>query len=47
MQYEMWKTFDVSARVDTLFLRARRDVTERHNEEVRENREMLRLFLKL
>ena len=43
MQYEMWKTFDVSERVDTLFSRARRDVTERHNEEVRQNREMLML----
>ena len=40
--YEMWKTFDVSERVDTLFSRARRDVTERHNEEVIQNREMLR-----
>ena len=36
------KTFDVSERVDTLLSRARRDVTERHNEEVRQNREMLR-----
>ena len=40
--YEMWKTFDVSERVDNLFSRARRDVTERHNEEVRQNREMPR-----
>ena len=40
--YEMWKTFDVSERVDTSFSRARRDVTERHSEEVRQNREMLR-----
>ena len=40
----MWKTFDVSERVDTLSSRARRDVTERHNEEeeVRQNRQMLR-----
>ena len=40
--YKMWKTFDVSERVDTLFSRARREEIERHNEEVRQNREMLR-----
>ena len=40
--YKMWKTFDVSERVDILFSRARREEIERHNEEVRQNREMLR-----
>ena len=40
--YKMWKTFDVSERVDVLFSRARREEIERHNEEVRQNREMLR-----
>ena len=38
----MWKTFDVSERLDILFSRARREEIERHNEEVRQNREMLR-----
>ena len=37
----MWKTFDVSERVDVMFSRARREEIERHNE-VRQNRGMLR-----
>ena len=40
--YKMWKSFDISERVDVLFSRARREEIERHNEEVRQNREMLR-----
>ena len=36
----MWKTFDVSERVDVMFSRVRR--IERHNDEVRQNRGMLR-----
>ena len=39
--YKMWRTFDVTERVDVLFSRARREEAERHNEEVRQNREML------
>ena len=39
--YKMWKTFDVTERVDVLFSRARREEVERHNEEVKQNREML------
>ena len=42
LAYKIWKTFDVSERVDVLFSRARREEIERHNEEVRQNREMLR-----
>ena len=38
----MWKTFDVSERVDVMFSRARREEIEGHNDEVRENRGMLR-----
>ena len=37
----MWKTFDVSERVDILFSRARREEIELHNEEVRQNEDML------
>ena len=40
--YKMWKTFDVTERVDVLFSRARREEVERHNEEVKQNREMLK-----
>ena len=40
--YKMWKTFDISERVDVLFSRARREEIERHNEEVRQNREILK-----
>jgi len=38
----MWKTYDVSERVDVMFSRARREEIERHNDEVRQNRGMLR-----
>ena len=40
--YKMWKTSDVLERVDILFSRARREEIERHNKEVRQNREILR-----
>ena len=40
--YKMWKTFDISERVDDLFSRARREEIEWYNEEVRQNREMLK-----
>ena len=40
--YKMWKTYDVSERVDVMFSRARREEIERHNDEVRQNRGMLR-----
>ena len=40
--YKMWKTFDVSERVDVMFSRVRREEIERHNDEVRQNRGMLR-----
>ena len=40
----MWKTFqnDRQESVDVLFSRARREAVERYNEEVRQNREMLK-----
>ena len=42
--YKMWKTFDNDRQesVDVLFSRARREAVERYNEEVRQNREMLK-----
>ena len=40
--YKMWKTFGVSERGDVIFSRARREEIERHNDEVRQNRGMLR-----
>ncbi len=42
--YKMWKTFDNDHHesVDVLFSRARREAVERFNEEVRQNREMLK-----
>ena len=42
--YKMWKTFenDRQESVDVLFSRARREAVERYNEEVRQNREMLK-----
>ena len=40
--YKMWKTYDVSERVDVMFSRARREEIERHNDEVRQNRGILR-----
>ena len=40
--YKMWKTFDVSEGIDLMLSRARRDEIERHNDEVRQNRGMLR-----
>ena len=43
--YKTWKTFDVSERVYVLFSRARREEVERHNEEVRQNRGMLKILI--
>ena len=40
--YKMWKTFNVSERVDVLFLRARSEEIEGCSKEVRQNREVLR-----
>ena len=42
--FKMWETFenDRQESVDVLFSRARREAVERHNEEVRKNREMLK-----
>ena len=37
-----WKTFDATERVDILFSRARREEVQRHNEQVRQNRETLK-----
>ncbi|XP_065060454.1 zinc finger MYM-type protein 1-like [Rhopilema esculentum] len=42
--YKTWKTFDVAKRVDVLLWRARRQEIDRHNEEVRQNREMLKIL---
>ena len=38
----MWKTCDVSERFDFMFSKARREEIERHNDEVRQNKGMLR-----
>ena len=40
--YKKWKTFDATERVDILFSRARREEVQRHHEQVRQNREMLK-----
>ena len=42
--YKMWKTFenDRQESVDVLFSWAKRKAVERYNEEVRQNREMLK-----
>ena len=40
--YKQWKVFDSREGVDVLFSRARREEVERYNEEVRQNREMLK-----
>ncbi|XP_028413650.1 uncharacterized protein LOC114536504 [Dendronephthya gigantea] len=37
-----WKTYGSSARVDSLISQARRDEIQRHNEELRQNREILK-----
>ena len=38
----MWKIFDVSEGIDQMLSSARRDEIERHNDDVRQNRGMLR-----
>ncbi len=40
--YKTWKTYGSGPRVDCLISQARRDEIQRHNEEVRQNREMLK-----
>ena len=40
--YKLWRVFDSREGVDVLFSRARREEVERYNEEVRQNREMLK-----
>ena len=40
--YKKWKTFDATERVDMIFSRARREKVQRHNEQVRQNRETLK-----
>ena len=40
--YKRRKTFDASEGIDVMLYRARRDEIERHNDEVRQNRGMLR-----
>ena len=42
--YKMWRTFDLTDRVEVLFSRARREDVEHHNEEVRQNRSMLQII---
>ena len=43
--YKIWKTFDLHERVDVQLSRARREEINRHNEEVRQNREMLKTII--
>ena len=38
--FKTWKTYGANVRVDSLLLEARRDKIQRHNEEVRQNREI-------
>ena len=40
--YKKWKTFDATERVDILLSRAGREEVQRHNEQVRQNRETLK-----
>ena len=40
--YKKWKTFDATEGVVILFSRARREEVQRHNEQVRQNRETLK-----
>ncbi|XP_028406454.1 zinc finger MYM-type protein 1-like [Dendronephthya gigantea] len=40
--FKTWKTYGSGARVDSLISQARRDEIQRHNEEVRQNREILK-----
>ena len=43
--YKIWKTFDLHERVNIQLSRARREELNRHNEEVRQNREMLKTII--
>ena len=40
--FKTWRTYGVGTRVDFLISQARRDEIQRHNEEVRQNREILK-----
>ena len=40
--YRKWKTFDATVIVDILFSRARREEVQRHDKQVRQNRETLK-----
>ena len=40
--FKTWKTYGANVRVDSLLSQARRDEIQRHNEEVRQNREILK-----
>ena len=40
--YKTWKTYGSGPRVDSLILQARHDEIQHHNEEVSQNREMLK-----
>jgi hypothetical protein len=40
--FKTWKTYGAGVRVDSLISQARRDEIQRHNEEVRQNREILK-----
>jgi uncharacterized protein (DUF488 family) len=40
--FKTWKTYGASGRVDSLISQARRDEIQCHNEEVRQNREILK-----
>ena len=41
--FKTWKTYAANVRVDSLLSQARRDKIKRHNEEVRQNREILKI----
>ena len=42
--YKLWRTFDTTERIDVVFSRARREEIQRHNEHVRQNRDMLKII---
>ena len=45
--YKIWKTFDLHERVDIQLSRARREDLNRHNEEVRQNKEMPKTIIEV
>ena len=42
--YKLWRTFDMTERIDVVFSRARREEIQWHNEHVRQNRDMLKII---